>query len=262
MAGRLRAARVAAGRSQKDAALALDCDVTKIYRIESGRTAAKPADVQALGFTYGLDRSHIDDLVSLARGAKLRGWTDGYVDMIPSDLSMLADLETSARSISDYSVEKVPGLLQTDEYARCVIDLAGELPRARRDALLRFRLERRERVFECRDRPRLRFVLHEAALRVELGTHRILADQRTHLLDLADRGVVDLRVWPFSAGLHRWMSGAFTLMEFAGKNEPSIVYTENQVDAHYLEAQQKVSRFSAMFQDMRKRSIPMKEFTS
>ena len=258
---RLRATRIAAGRSQEDAAMALDCDVTKIYRIESGRTAAKPADVQALGFTYGLDRKGIDDLVSLSRGAKVRGWTDNYLDMIPSDLSMLADLETSARLIMDYSVEKVPGLLQTENYARSVIDLAGELSDEKRDGLLKFRLERRDRVFRRNARPRLQFVVHEATLRVQVGSRKILFDQIAHLRDLDAQGMAEIRVWPFTAGLHRWMSGAFILLEFGSKNDPDIVYTENQVEARYLESVQQVSRFSTMFHDMRSGSVPMKEFT-
>jgi len=259
---RLRAARVMAGRSQEDAATALDCDVTKIYRIESGRTAAKPADVQALGFTYGLDRRAIDDLVSLSRGSKVRGWTDNYLDMIPSDLSMLADLESSARLIMDYSVEKVPGLLQTEDYARSVIDLAGELPRAKREGLLRFRLERRDRVFGRNQAPGLQFVIHEAALRVEVGSAKILAAQLDYLRSLDDAAAADIHVWPFGAGLHRWMSGAFILLEFGSGNDPDVVYTENQVEARYLETREQVSRFSMMFQDRRSESVPLKEFTS
>ncbi|GAB3276781.1 helix-turn-helix domain-containing protein [Kineosporia babensis] len=257
---RLRAARVAAGRSQEDAATALDCDVTKIYRIESGRTAAKPADVQALGFTYGLDRKSIDDMVLLSRGAKTRGWTDNYLDMIPSDLSMLADLEANACTILSYSVEKVPGLLQTEDYARSVIDLADELPSAKRESLLRFRLERQERLLDRESAPRLGFVIHEAALRVAVGSRSVLSGQISSLRELDSDDVADIRVWPFSAGLHRWMSGAFILLEFASRNEPSVVYTENQVAAHYLESREQVSRFASMFQDLRNRSIPMKEF--
>lgn len=105
---RLRAEREEARRSQEDAALALDCGVTRIYRIETRRTVAKAADVQALGFVYGMDRTSIDDLVSLVRGATVRGWTDSYVDMIPSSLSMLAELETHVAATRSRSATPRP----------------------------------------------------------------------------------------------------------------------------------------------------------
>ncbi|MBT0772860.1 helix-turn-helix domain-containing protein [Kineosporia sp. J2-2] len=262
LAVQLRAVRVEAGRSQEDAAVALDCDVTKIYRIESGRTAAKPADVQALGFTYELDRKRIDHLVALARGAKTRGWADQYLDMIPDGLSMLADLEAYATSILDYSVEKVPGLLQTEEYARHVIDLADEIPADRREGLLKFRLERKQRVLSRKPLPRLQFTLHEAALHVEVGSRKVLVDQLAHLRELVGSGLVEINVWPFTAGLHRWMSGAFIVLGFEGgpQGDPSLVYVENQIEARYVESQQQVSRFVEKFGDMWARSVPIKEF--
>jgi transcriptional regulator with XRE-family HTH domain len=260
LAARIRDARAGAGKTQEDAALALDCDVSKIYRLETARTPARVTDVKELAAIYGLDQRQTADLERLARGAKERGWTDDYLDIIPSTLSMLGALEAGATSILDYSVEVVHGLLQTEAYAKAFIRLATELDEDSQRSRLAFRMERQKRVLHRTDRPQLRFVLHETALLAQVGDVDLMAEQRAHLRELQQNGLVDIRVWTAGTGLHRWMGGAFTVLTFTDPADPHVVYIENQLEAHYYERAAQVQKIAQIFGEIRRRATPLEDY--
>jgi transcriptional regulator with XRE-family HTH domain len=258
LAQRLRAARQVAGKSQEDAAVGLDCDVSKIYRIETCRTVAKLSDVKNLAALYGIEQQQTYDLERLARGAKNRGWTEPYLNLIPSTLSMLGDLESVATSIDAYCVEVLHGLLQTPSYARHIIRLT-DLPDARQRTLLNFRLDRQKQVFSRRPTPSLRFVIHEAALRAQAGPPTLMAEQLDHLRSLEQDATADIRVWTSQMGVHPWMSGAFTVHSF-GADDLDVAYLENLVEGKYFETPQALEKFRFVFHQIRNQAIPLEEY--
>ncbi|MBT0774281.1 helix-turn-helix domain-containing protein [Kineosporia sp. J2-2] len=262
LARRLRVARERAKKTQGDAAVGLDCDESKIYRIETCRSQAKVADVRSLATLYALDRRQTDDLERLARGAKVRGWTEPYLDLVPSTLSMLGDLETSAVGIDAYCTEVLHGLLQTPAYAAHIIGLT-ELPPEQKRSLLDFRLARQRSVFGRSDFPHLRFVVHAAALRAQPGPPELMQEQIRDLRSLAADGKAEISVWSEELGVHPWMSGAFSIHVFEaelGEGEAPVVFTENLAEGRYLETEPELTKFRLAFDRIHARAIPIREF--
>jgi transcriptional regulator with XRE-family HTH domain len=261
LAVRLQSARDAAGLTQEAAAKLLRIHTVTLSKIENGRSSVKPAVVREMARIYGIPAAETERLVDLSDDARSRGWTVSYRDVIPEPVSALADIEARASSIFEYETEILPATLQTPEYAAYVIDLAVGVPAERRRQHLAFRLERQQRLLTRDPRPNLRFVVHESVLRARIGDDSLMHDQFAHLVSLSRQRGIEVRVWPFSAGLHQWMSGAFTLLQSGDESYPHVVYTENQVEGRYFENQGQVEQYARMFGEIRRKATPIKEFT-
>ena len=259
---RLRMYRELAGKTQEDAAEALDCDVSTIYRLESAKTAVNVGHVSALADVYGLARDEKDALVHLVKGSKTRGFTDPYLGAVSQPLSMYGDAERTAVRIEDYCVVVLSGLLQTRQYARQVIWQAKDrdLTTERRQALLSYRMDRQE-IFGRPEPPECQFVIHEAALRTQVGSREVMLGQVERLYELDAAPTVSIRFWPCSAGLHEWAAAPFTILHLPDAADPDLVYVENQSEARYLETDRQVSTYMTQLEDMFSRATPIKEFT-
>src|SRR5260370_19608739 len=112
-----------AGRiAEEDVAERLDWRATRVMRIETGRTAPHPNDVRVLLDVYGVtDRDQLNALVKLAKDAKQRGWWCSYRDVLLNRYEFFIGLEWEAISIRDFELAMIPGLLQTEDYARALI---------------------------------------------------------------------------------------------------------------------------------------------
>lgn len=260
LAAKLRAAREAAGFTQEAAAKSLRIHTVTLSKIENARASVKPAVVREIARIYDIPAEETERMVVLADDAQSPGWTVSYRDVIPEPVSALADIEARASGIFEYETEILPATLQTPEYASHVIDLATQVPKERRRQHLAFRLERQQHLLTRRPRPVMRFVIHEAVLRARMRDEHLMADQFAHLVELSRQRGIEVRVWPFSAGLHQWMSGAFTLLQSGDESYPHVVYTENQIEGRYFEKPEQVEQFARVFGEIRRRAIPIKEF--
>src|SRR6266702_3457003 len=152
----LKRLREAAGLSQEAVAERLDWHHTKLMRIETGRTSPHPNDVRLMVEVYGLtDREQAAALVKLARDARQRGWWYSYRDILLNRYDFFIGLESEASSIRDFELAMVPGLLQTEDYARVLIQ--GVSPDLSPDEVER-RVEvrvTRQRVLSAGERPHL-----------------------------------------------------------------------------------------------------------
>ena len=118
----LRRLRDAAGLTQEDVAGRLDWHPTKVMRIETGRTAPHPNDVRVMLALYGVsDPEQAAALVKLAQDARQRGWWYSYRDVLLNRYEFFIGLETEASSIRNFELALIPGLLQTEDYARALI---------------------------------------------------------------------------------------------------------------------------------------------
>ncbi len=221
----LRQYRDAADLTQRAAAEALDWSVSKIIRIEQGAVGITPTDLRALLGVYGVtDAKHVDDLVELARGSRKQSWGEYRGVYSPQSLTLFAN-EPAAKVIYKYEPTFIPGLLQTEEYARAL--LAG-LDRSADDIerMVSARLERQE-LLDQDPRPGLQFVVDEAAVSRAVGGRGVMLRQLERLKELNMRPGITLQVLPFSGGAHPRMGGAFTILQFADKNLDDLLYLEN-----------------------------------
>lgn len=196
----LRKMRLAAGATTEYAAGLLGIDRTRLSNMESGIRPFSPERIRTLACNYACtDGSYVEALVAMAEG-KERGWWEKHRGTLPSGLLDIAELEWHAARVRTAQVMHVPGLLQTEDYARAVF--AAVLPPLTRlevELRVAHRMERQQ-VFE-RPKP-LPYVayVHEAALRMPFGGAEVTRQQLKHLCVLSGRRTTEVRVIPTSVG--------------------------------------------------------------
>src|ERR1700690_1535207 len=242
----LRAARQAAGLTQEQAAKAVDWSLSKIIRIEAGSVGISTSDLKALLSLYGIgDPDRTDELVTLAKAAKERGWWSKYSDFLTAnqrELLQLIGYESAASITRNFETLLLPGLLQTEEYARAVIRQFAEKAtggepenanraerdnKAREDKLVEIRMERQAHLLDLPDPPLMFFVLDEAVVRRQVGGRAAMTRQIRWLLDLADRPYVTVEVVPFTEGAYPGLRGPFVVLEFPDAADDDVVYLES-----------------------------------
>lgn len=243
---RLRNLREAAGVTRSQAGWAIRGSESKISRMELGRVGFKERDLTDLLGLYGVDdESEHDRLRAMAREANAPGWWQAYSDVLSSWFQNYLDLEQAAELIRTYEIQFVPGLLQTDAYARAVIMLGQGRARSReidRRAALRMA---RKRILTGASPPRLWAVLDEAVLRRPIGGPGVLRGQIEWLLQATDMRNVRLQVIPFHAGGHPAAGGAFSILRFPEPDLSDVVYIEHLTSALYLDKPEDVDLYAA-----------------
>jgi transcriptional regulator with XRE-family HTH domain len=225
----LRAARQKAKLTQDQVAEALDWSQSKIIRIEAGSVGISTTDLKALLSLYGIDdQGLVDRLVALGKAAKGRGWWSKYRDILSlgkgHELLEFIEYESAAVITRNFEPLLVPGLLQTEEYARAVI--SEYAPSDRVEALVEIRMKRQQLV-EDRDGPLLFFVLDEAVLHRPVGSKDAMHRQILRLIELGRRPHVTIEVVPFSGGAHPGLLGSFVVLEFLDPEDGYVLCLEN-----------------------------------
>jgi transcriptional regulator with XRE-family HTH domain len=242
----LRRLREAAGITRDAAGYAIRGSESKISRLELGRVSFKQRDIIDLLRLYGIaeDDERVDALVTLAEEANQPGWWHRYDDVMAKWFQTYIGLEEAADYIRTYEIQFVPGLLQTEDYARAVVSVGSPQDSDREvEAKVKVRMER-QRILD-RDRPpTIWAVIDEAALRRPIGGRRVMRGQIEHLLDLMKRPNISVQVVPFRQGGHAAESGAFTILRFDGEDLPDVVYLEQLVSALYLDKREQVDRYA------------------
>ena len=232
----LRRLREEAGISREAAGEAIRASHAKISRLELGRVGFKERDVVDLLALYGVtDVEQHDAVRELMRQANTRGWWQQHSDLLPSWFENYLRLEQVAQLIRTYQVQFVPGLIQTEEYARAVIT-GGH--RARTDHEIERRVQlrmERQKMLHQPDSPHLWLVIDEAALIRPFGPSRVMRAQLRHLLELSEAPNIDIQVLPFHSGGHAAAGGSFTILRFAEPDLPDVVYLEQLTSAVYLD---------------------------
>lgn len=251
----LRRLRETRGISAQDAAKAIRGSESKISRIELGRNAVRELDVADLLNLYGItDLTEREQLLSLASQANQPNWWHRYQDVLPSWFQSYLGLEESAETIRSFDAQFVPGLLQTEDYAAAVIQL-GMYSRSQTHQMVYLRKERQRRF--TAGGLRLCAIIDEAALRRPVGTAALRRAQLEHLLEMSARQGVSIQVCPFLTGASYAAPGSFSILEFATRDLPDIVYVEQLTSALYLDKPADVDRYaSAMDQIVASSTTP------
>ncbi len=242
----LRALRRASGLTREQAGYEIRASESKISRMELGRVGFKERDIVDLLRLYGVgDRSELDRMLALTREANAPSWWHSYGDVLDGWFQNYLDLEQAAELIRTYEVQFVPGLLQTDAYARAVIRLGhGNAAADEIDRRAGLRMERKK-VLQRPDAPRLWAVLDEAVLRRPIGGRAVLREQIVALIETCDSPNVRLQVVPFDSGGHAAAGGAFSILRFPHEELPDVVYIEHLTSALYLDKREEVDNYAA-----------------
>jgi transcriptional regulator with XRE-family HTH domain len=247
----LRQLRTDAGFTQEHVAAEMDWSLSKLIRIETGAVSVSVNDVRALLNLYSVvDKGRVGEIVELARVARQKPWWYAYREHYSPGFQSYLDLEAGAAVLKFYQPAIVPGLLQTEDYARAAHAASafeqGEVERA--DLDVEVRLHRQRAIFDQPNPPHIAVVIEEHALRRPLGGPATMRQQLRHLGAVLELPHVVLRVLPLSAEVVAGMFGQFIILEFEDEEDPPAVYVDGVVGASILRAEHRLSdRFSHMF---------------
>lgn len=247
----LRRLREERGISRAEAAEAIRGSESKISRLELGRLSFRERDVGDLLICFGVvDPGSRETILTLVREANAPGWWRSYSDVLPTWFERYVGLESAASAIRTYEAQFIPGLLQTEDYARAVTR-AGQLPGRTSGAL---DIDRkvglraaRQRILARADPPRLWAMIDESALRRQIGGWRVMRAQLEHLLELQAHHNVTIQIMPFGFGGHVAQVGAFTILRFSDPDLPDVIYLEHLTGALYLDKREDVDRYHEVF---------------
>ncbi|MGW2334028.1 DUF5753 domain-containing protein [Streptomyces sp. NPDC001685] len=240
---RLQELRETAGLGRDEAARALRVAAATVRRMETAEVALKIPYVQVLLETYRVPEDEAAAFLSLAEEANEPGWWQRFHDVLPDWFSLYVSLEGAARIIRSYEPHFVPGLLQTEAYARDVM-MNGTIAQKGPEAIERhvtLRMER-QRLLERPDPPHLWVIMDETVLQRPVGdTSEVMRDQVDKLLEFAERDRVTLQIAEFAAGPHPGTYAPFSLFRFAEPELPDMVTTEYLSGALYLDSREEVA---------------------
>ncbi|MDX6347582.1 MAG: hypothetical protein QOF84_2372 [Streptomyces sp.] len=239
---RLQTLREKAGLRREEAATVLRVAPTTIRRMETAEVALKIPYVQLLLKAYGIATDEADAFVTLAEEANKPGWWQRFHDILPDWFSVHVSLEGAASLIRSYEPHFIPGLLQTEDYARAILR-TGSLGQIRPDEIERHVALRMERqtLLTRPDAPRLWVVLDETVLRRPVGTPAVMRAQADRLLQAATMPNVTVQIAEFASGHHPGTYGPFVLFRFAVPELPDMVYVEYLTGAVYLDERAEVA---------------------
>ena len=248
LARALRQFREGAGLTIEEVADKLEISASTVSRMETAQVGVRPRDLRFLFDLYDVSEAERDRLLQIARERRKQRWWQEYADL-PN--IALATLEEDASTIAQYSAQLVPGLLQTEAYARAVLGAIrldakpGDI-----DRRLKLRMDRQALLTRA-DPPDYWTVLDEAVVRRQVGGPAAMAEQLGQLIEVAKLPNVTLQVLPFSSGEHAGMDSEFTLLHYRESADPDVVFIENSGSDLYFTERDVTRRYNKIFDHQR-----------
>ena len=248
------------GLSREQVAERIGTSETSIFRYEKGETRPQPAVVAAMLDVYGAAAAERDELLEMARDARKRGWWHRHRQSLKPGFDSYIGLEAAASIVRTYEAQTVPGLLQTEAYARAnIVATSLNMVPAEIEERLSVRLSRQDLITRSTDRVQLVAVLDEAVLRRQVGGPQAMREQIRHLIDMAALPNVVIHVLPFAAGAHPGMEGPFCLLSFPEPDDTDLVYLEQATSGLVPEEPEEVRRYTLMFGTLLGKALPAGE---
>ncbi|GAA2409174.1 helix-turn-helix transcriptional regulator [Actinomadura vinacea] len=256
LGARLRRLRETSGLTPLQAGAAIQVGAAEIAELERGGTGCRLREVIGLCDRYGVtDQAERVTLLQLARQANSPGWWAAYADVIPSWFERLVGLEQAAGCVRGFEVQRVPGLLQTPEYAAAAIRLGhGGEPARSLERRLEVRLLR-QRVLRQRPPLRLWAIIDESVLRRPIGGRATLFRQLQHLIDMSELPNVTVQVLPFRAAGPA-AGGPIVLLDMRQGQLGDIVFLEQLASARYVDGADEVSFYRQALDLLAVRAAP------
>jgi transcriptional regulator with XRE-family HTH domain len=258
----LRRLREEAGLLIEDVAEVLECSPSKISRLENGKGIPKIRDVRDMLTRYGVTDTKLRDrMLQWARAGQQQGWWQEFSDVLQQEvltahLDTYIALEADATRKLEFQASVVPGLLQTEAYARAVLEVFPyDYSPEHVDRLVELRLRRQE-VLHREELP-LEFtcIIDEAVLLRPVGGRDAMAEQLRKITREAGRHNIEIRILPLDTGEHASIIGSFELFEFADASDHDFVISESLTGAAYLEVEQTVKRYHRAFEDVANKTL-------
>jgi transcriptional regulator with XRE-family HTH domain len=259
LAAELRSLRTNSGKTADEVGRALGWSKAKVSRYELARSGLRPADVARLLDFYGVQADHREQLLALAEEASHKGWWEAYADILTEGYLGFIGLEAEATSILEWQINVVPGLLQTEQYAREVLSGYHEVAPISPIAIQR-RVETRlfRQQLLTRDEPlALVAVLDESVLHRQRGDRSVMLGQLERLAEVSEQPNVTIRILPLNRH-HGLAVGSFAILRFSRPNETTlhdVVSLEGLVNELYVEGDTDTYQFRLAFDHLAEESL-------
>ncbi|RZS37544.1 hypothetical protein EV193_105100 [Herbihabitans rhizosphaerae] len=240
-------------------AKAVGMSPSKVSRVEHCEAGIYLDEVEKLLDFHRVSKRKRVELLDIARHAQERGWLRVNNPSLPKDWQAWLDFEAEANALSMYTPLTIPGLLQTSEYARAIIEATGTwLSDNEIDAMVASRMSRQGLL--SRSTPlRLDTVIEESVLTRPLGDPEMQARQLRHLVNSAHRPNITIRVLPHAAGLHAGLNGPFVMLDY--DDETSLVLVETRVSSLFLDEQEHIDDYEAVWHQLSDLAFDLGETT-
>jgi transcriptional regulator with XRE-family HTH domain len=254
-----------AGTTLQAAAEALEWSRARMYRIEAGQVSLRTHDVMAMCALYQAQPDLTEVLVGLAKESKSKGWWVARGVTLPSWFELYIGLESAANRLRNFEAMVIPGLLQTPEYAEAVFRTRAGITEPEVAQAVAIRMERAQLLQRVRPKaPLLEVIVDEAVLRRPISDRAAMQRQLAHLVNIAVRPDICVRVLPLSVGPHRASgAGSFLIFDFPGLNgrepEPTTVYSENITGTIYLDKPAEVATYSDTWDELGRLALDQRE---
>lgn len=243
----LRKLRERASLSATEAGQLLGIKQTQVSNMEAGRVGVSPERLRTIACHYDCSDKALVEAMAAMTSDRKRGWWETYRELLPTPLVDLAELEHHAKSLRDAITARIPGLLQTREYALEIFRKAvTELSPPDIEHRLSFRIKRQAILFREDDPTPYEAVIHEAALRMRVGGSTVARQQLQHLLDMSDRPHITLRAITFDAGAYPG-SGQSIHYAFAHVPQLDTVYLDQSHGLAFLDAEAQLHKYRTLF---------------
>lgn len=246
------------GYGLDEAAQILECDRSKISRIETGQRGIRAKELRELLTEYGVPDEEQKALLAIAHRGSQHGWWQDYPDVLSAAGQEYVIMEAAATEIMAYDSHQIPDLLQTRDYARALADAdPGCTSDDQRAHAVEVKLAR-QRIVLVERSPRLEFLIAEAALHQVVGGARVMRPQLTLLASLAgtdlsrSAGVrVSVRVLPFAAGAYAAGCGSMAILRFSETQGLGVIHLAGLSGGVSLEDQDDLARYARAFAQLR-----------
>lgn len=238
-----------AGLSREQVSEHMEWAASKIGKVETGNWKQLQArDVRGLVELYGVTGKHEQDVyVRLARDARKRGWWQQYGDDI---VGPYVGFEAEAARIQTFQPSYVPGLLQTEDYARALVEANPTNDNDAAENRLIIQMER-QKLLQGKDAAEFWGIVEEQTVRRPVGGRETMRAQLDYILQVTAADHLTLQVLPLAAGAHPGMDGSFVLLSFADPDDRPLVYLETATDGLYLEKPEELHRYSLMYDHLK-----------
>lgn len=258
----LRRLREASGLMIEDVAKHLECSMSRVSRIETGKSVARIRDVRDMLDLYKVgDAAQREQLLTLAKDAQQRGWWTEYESVLSAGLDTYVGLEASAASLRTFQTHLVPGLLQTEEYARALIKVGRPTESPDNiDRMISLRQRRQAMLADAGD-PGAVGRARRGGAAPTIGGVTVMRAQLARLLEADELPSVTIQVLPFARGAHPGLGGAFTIIGFPDPTDLDVVYVDSPAGNIFLEKDRDVRRHTTWFDHLRAAALPPDEST-
>ena len=241
------------GYSLVDAAGILECDASKVSRIETGHRGIRAKELRELLADYGIEGDQLAILTLLADPRGAFGWHRDYEPVLCGAWQDYLILETAATRVSAYEAQRIPGLLQTPAYARALAETDPALKDdTERERTVEAVLARQQAILG-QHRPEVRLIIGQAALHQQVGSPEVMNEQLRRVAEVSgDSGTVTVQVLPFESGAHAASGdGALSVLQFTGTAGLGLVHLGGIAGGVCLEGRGDLVAYTEVFDQLR-----------